>query len=127
MSKEELIKQGKKVLTLQCKKEAFIDILEGRQKIEHRYIYPKNANMYVEQKETDDDTEVTILHYDYLYLINGRRKDAPRLCVEVVDSEFVVMVDENGNDKIYIENGIEYVECQVWYHLGNVIFSENIK
>lgn len=127
MSKEELIKQGKKVLTLQCKKEAFIDILEGRQKIEHRYIYPKNANMYVEQKETDDDTEVTILHYDYLYLINGRRNDAPRLCVEVVDSEFVIMVDENGDDKIYIENDIEYVECQVWYHLGNVIFSENIK
>ena len=63
--------------------------------------------------------------YDYLYLINGRRKDAPRLKVEVASAEFVILTDEDGNDATYIENGQEYLVCQVWYHLGKVISTEN--
>ena len=127
-----------KKLTLQINKACFENILNGTQKVEHRYVYPSNQKMYVQFKcngviydnddDLPDDGEVDVIprDYDVLYLINGRRKDAPRLTVEIVKAEFVVMTDEEGNDITYIENGIEYFACQVWYHLGKVINTENV-
>lgn len=128
-----------KVLTLQINKECFLDILNGKQDVEHRYVYPSNVTRYVyfkhdgkiykKQSEIpDDDKEIEVLpiHYDALYLINGRRKDAPRLTVEVKSEEYVIFTDEEGNDLIFEENGKTYLVCQVWYHLGKVISTENI-
>lgn len=120
-----------KKLKLQIDKKHFQSILKGEQKTEHRYVYPNNAERYVIENETTDEngepiTTVTPVHYDALHLVNGRRKDAPRLTVEVVSSEFVVLTDEEGNDLIFEENGIEYYVCQVWYTLGKIIETENI-
>jgi len=111
-------------LTLQITKENFDLILKGEQKVEHRYIYPSNAKKYVRETE---DGEVECVHYDALYLINGRRKDAPRLLVEVVSAEFVIFQDEGGNDMTFKEDGQEYLCCQVWYHLGKILQTENIQ
>ena len=128
-----------KVLTLQINKECFQDILNGKQDVEHRYVYPSNVSRYVyfrhDGKEykrqegiPDDDKEIEVIpiKYDALYLINGRRKDAPRLTVEVKSAEYVIFADEEGNDLTKIENGVEYLISQVWYHLGKVISTENI-
>lgn len=128
-----------KVLTLQINKECFQDILNGKQEVEHRYVYPSNVSRYVyfrhDDKEykrqediPDDDKEIEVIpiKYDALYLINGRRKDAPRLTVEVKSAEYVIFADEEGNDLTKIENGVEYLISQVWYHLGKVISTENI-
>lgn len=127
------------ILTLQINKECFHDILNGKQDIEHRYIYPSNVTKYVYFKHNgkkykhqedipDDDREIEVIpiKYDALYLINGRRKDAPRLTVEVKSVEYVIFTDENGNDEIFEENGQEYLVSQVWYHLGKVLNTENI-
>lgn len=129
-----------KKLTLQITKENFNTILNGTQKVEHRYIYPSNASRYIYYKhagkiykkddeipEDDQPIEVIPVKYDVLYLINGRRKDAPRLTVEVEKAEFIVCTDENGNDVVYTENGVDYLVCQVWYHLGKVLSTENVK
>lgn len=118
-------------LTLQIDKKCFQAILKGEQKVEHRFVYPNNAKKYViEEDKTDENGEpITIVNpvpYDALYLINGRRKDAPRLTVEVVSSEFVVLTDEEGNDLTFEENGNEYYVCQVWYTLGKIIGTENV-
>jgi hypothetical protein len=128
-----------KVLTLQINKECFQNILNGKQDVEHRYVYPSNVTRYVYFKHDDkvykkqsdipdDDKEIEVLpiHYDALYLINGRRKDAPRLTVEVRGEEYVIFTDEEGNDLTFEENGKTYLVCQVWYHLGKVISTENI-
>ena len=120
-----------KRLTLQIDRKCFQAILSGEQKVEHRYVYPSNAKKYVTQEVTvDDDGEeimrVNPVEYDVLYLVNGRRKDAPRLTVEIVSSEFVVLTDEKGNDMFFMENGVEYYVCQVWYHLGKILDTENI-
>ncbi|WP_304321462.1 hypothetical protein [Phocaeicola plebeius] len=128
-----------KVLTLQINKECFQDILNGKQDVEHRYVYPSNVSRYVyfrhdgkEYKRQEDipdydkEIEVIPIKYDALYLINGRRKDAPRLTVEVKSAEYVIFADEEGNDLTKIENGVEYLISQVWYHLGKVISTENI-
>ena len=129
-----------KKLTLQIKKENFDAILSGEQKVEHRYVYPSNVTRYVyfrhegkdykKQEDVPDDDkpmDVIPIDYDVLYLINGRRKDAPRLTVEVESAEFVTFTDEDGNDMIYEEDGKEYLACQVWYHLGKVISTENVE
>lgn len=118
--------------TLQIDRPCFIEILNGRQKVEHRYIYPSNVNRYVTQEDTTDENGepiiiITPVHYDALYLINGRRKDAPRLLVEVVDSEFVLCVDDNGEQLTFTQNGTEYYVCQVWYYLGKIIATENLQ
>lgn len=120
-----------KILKLQIDRPCFKAILKGEQKVEHRFVYPHNANRYVIQEEKPDENGdfelvVTPIHYDALVLINGRRKDAPRMTVEVVSSEFVVLTDEEGNDMTFEENGEEYYVCQVWYTLGKVICTENI-
>ena len=128
-----------KVLTLQINKECFQDILNGKQDVEHRYVYPSNVSRYVyfrhdgkeykrQEDIPDDDKEIEVIpiKYDALYLINGRRKDAPRLTVEVKSAEYVIFADEEGKDLTKIENGVEYLISQVWYHLGKVISTENI-
>ena len=128
-----------KILTLQINKECFHDILNAKQDIEHRYIYPSNVTRYVYFKhdgkeykrqedipDDDKDIEVIPIKYDALYLINGRRKDAPRLMVEVKNAEYVIFTDEDGHDETFEENGQEYLVSQVWYHLGKILSTENI-
>lgn len=139
MTKEDYIKQGKKVLTLQIERTNFQAILKGEQKVEHRYIYPSNVARYVffeaggkaykKQEDIPDGiVEITVVPvwYDALYLINGRRKDAPRMLIEVEKAEYVILTDEDGNDLTYEENGESYLVCQMWYHLGSVLSTENV-
>lgn len=116
-----------KRLTLQIDRPCFKDILNGAQDVEHRFIYPSNANKYVIQTETDEGLDIQCVQYDELYLINGRRKEAPRLTVQVESAEFIVYTDEDGNDLTdFDQHGEEFVVCQVWYHLGKVISTENV-
>lgn len=128
-----------KKLTLQIKKENFDAILKGEQKVEHRVVWPSQVTKYVffecegkqykkQEDLPDNDSPITILpiEYDALYLINGRRKDAPRLLVEVESAEFIIFQDDEGNDMTYEENGQEFYVCQVWYHLGKILETENI-
>ena len=114
-----------KRLTLQIDRPCFKDILNGVQTVEHRYIYPGNAKRYVTQTETKDGLDVKPIHYDELLLINGRKKDSPRLVVRVKRADFVVFTDEDGNDLTFTEAGEEWLVCQVWYYLGEVVSYEN--
>lgn len=128
-----------KKLTLQITKENFDTILSGEQKVEHRYVYPSNVTRYIYFKhngnsykreedipEDEHPIEAVPIEYDVLYLINGRRKDAPRLTVEIEKAEFIVFTNDDGTDMTYTENGEEYRVCQVWYHLGKVLSTENV-
>ena len=116
-----------KRLTLQIDRHCFKDILNGCQHVEHRYIYPSNANKYVTQTETEDGLDVQCVRYDELYLINGRRKEAPRLTVLVEKAVFVPFIDEDGNDIVEVDaDGNEFLVCQVWYYLGKVTSTENV-
>lgn len=115
-----------KRLTLQIDRQCFKDILNGVQVVEHRYIYPSNANKYVTQTELPDGgLDVQPVKYDELYLINGRRKDAPRLTVKVKRADFIVFTDADGKELTFTEKGEEWLVCQVWYYLGEVIANEN--
>ncbi len=123
--------KNKKMLKLQIDRQCFFAIFNGEQNVEHRNVYPTNAKRYVIETESVDENgellvDVQPIHYDALVLINGRRKDAPRLTVKVVKSEFVILTDENGEDLTFEENGSEYYVCQVWYTLGKIISTKNI-
>ena len=113
-------------LKLQITRPSFEAILRGEQKIESREVKPRNASRYVVEKELPDGSiEVTPKHIDALYLINGRRKDAPRLTVEVLGAEWWVHSDDDGNDITFEENGETFLWSEVWYHLGRILATEN--
>lgn len=116
-----------KTLTLQITRDSFCNILDGQQQKEHRYIYPSTASRYILQHDNGDGTcDVELLHYDSLRLINGRRKDAPRLIVEVLGAEIIEYRDENGEvAKVKDKHGTEYYLYGICYSLGKVISSEN--
>lgn len=121
-----------KVLKLQVDRPCFKAILSGEQTVEHRFVYPYNANRYVTQDEAFDDNgdaviSVTPIQYDALCFINGRRKDAPRLTIEITNAEFVVLTDENGHDIVFNHGDKSYYLCQVWYTLGKIVSTENIE
>lgn len=120
-----------KKLNLQIDKKTLKAILDGKLTVEHRNVYPNNAERYVIEEDTEDEngeeiTIVTPVHYDAILFINGRKKDAPKVLVEIKSSEFVIITDEDGNDLTYEENGEEYFVSQVWYTLGKIISTENI-
>lgn len=144
-------------LTLQIRKENFDAILRGEQREENRWVYPSNKALFFEIKErrkeglTPDqlgfsedeegnltfyfDTLGTILgnarDYDYLRLINGRRKDAPELTVEVISITAEVNADENDLpyliEDTYRGEKVGCIALGVTYELGKVIESKNIK
>lgn len=119
-----------KKLTLQADKKLFDAVLKGEKKVE-RFIYPNNAKHYVSENESTDENgelivTVTPLHYDVLRLKHGRKENAPAIEVEIIESEFVVLTDEEGNDLTFEQNGEEFYVCQVWYTLGNILSTENI-
>lgn len=120
-------KKTHKVLTLQMTREYFVEVLHGRQKVEHRFVYPNNTSVYVDIIPFGDGDydKVVPKKYDALYFINGRRKDAPRMLVEVLGVEFFLCVDEEGKYITFKENGIEYYQSKVHYQLGNVLNTEN--
>lgn len=117
----------KKTLTLQIHRPNFEYILTGEQKTEHRDIYPSNVNRYVNQTvDADGNVTATCVQYDALRLINGRRKDAPSLIVEVKSAEWVYFTDKEGRPLTYVENGKKYLVAQVWYRLGKVLRTDNV-
>lgn len=128
-----------KVLKLQINKESFDKILSGEQKVETRMVWPTNAHFYIyytqdgkmykrdkDIPDLDKPFDFHVIKYDALYLINGRRKDARRLTIEVKDTEIVAFTDEEGNVQTYEENGQSYIVSEMHYHLGNVISTENV-
>lgn len=116
----------KEKLTLQITKENFDLILAGKQKVETRAVFPDTTDRYLIVKENGDDScDVEVIEYSFLYLINGRRKDSPRLTVEVTESKLVIPNDDKGNQITYEEDGETYVSCWMEYSLGNVVNKEN--
>ncbi|MBR1527032.1 MAG: hypothetical protein IJ640_10320 [Prevotella sp.] len=115
------------VLTLQIKRGSFKEILKGRQKTEHRFVYPRNAKQYLVEKENGDGTcDVEVVGYDALQLINGRKKDAPRLLVKVNGIKVIQMDDEKtGEPLTFVDNGETYYVTQMEYELGDVLQTEN--
>lgn len=115
------------VLTLQIKRDSFKEILKGRQKKEHRFVYPRNAKQYLVEKENGDGTcDVEVVGYDALQIINGRKKDAPRLLVEVKGIKVIQMDDEKtGEPLTFVDNGETYYVTQMEYELGEILQTEN--
>lgn len=120
-----------KKLTLNADKKLFNAVLKGEKEVK-RFIYPYNAKHYVVEEESEDENgelvvTVTPVHYDVLRLRNGRKENAPVIEIEVKESYFVVLTDEDGNDLTFEQNGEEFYVCQVWYTLGNILSTENIQ
>ena len=125
-----------KGLTLQITKKNFDLILKGEQKVEHRLVWNTTMKQFVlgstellvDEETGEEYCDVEPRPYDYLYLINGRKKDAPRLKVEIVDIELYVAEPEKEDvEPFYTEDGKTYVVWEIAYHLGEVFETENIK
>lgn len=117
------MKEKTRQQVLQIDREYFVKIAKGEHKIEHRLIYSSNETRYLDE---DENGEIVPREYDTLKLINGRRKNAPTLVVEVKKAEFYYTQDADGNDVTYVDgDGVTCYLCEIWYYLGKVLSIEN--
>lgn len=115
------------LLTLQITRDNFEYILDGQQKVEHRFVYPSNEKRYLEILEDGEEKHVLAVKYDGIKFINGRKKDAPRMVVEILGADWVVLTDpDTGEDLTFVENGVTYVQSLICYKLGRVLSTENM-
>ena len=109
-----------KQLSLSIKQKYFDEIISGEKTEETREIRPKNAARYCEF----DDKGVLIgpIKYDRIQFLTGAYTGTrPEAIVEVIDAEIILIEDENGELKTYVENDIEYIEADIVYQLGTII------
>lgn len=117
------MKEKTRQQVLQIDRKYFVKIARGEHKIEHRYVYSSNESRYIEE---DENGRIVPREYDTLKLINGRRKNAPTLVVEVKKAEFYYTQDADGNDVTYVDgDGVTCYLCEVWYYLGKVLEIKN--
>lgn len=117
------MKEKTRQQVLQIDREYFVKIAKGEHKIEHRLIYSSNETRYLDE---DENGEIVPREYDTLKLINGRRKNAPTLVVEVEKAEIYYVQDEDGNDVTYVDkSGDTCYLFEIWYYLGKVLSIEN--
>lgn len=124
---EDQIKEKYAILTLQITKANFDAILKGEQKTETRLVFSNTAKRYFGEMPTVENYEdLRMWNYGLLKLINGRKKDAPTLYVKVVDTYYKYITDEKDEVIILEEPKGNMPALEVYYELGNVIFSKNI-
>lgn len=122
-----------KILTLSIKQKYFDEIIAGTKKEEYREVRPSTFDKYLryrvngkEYKNEDlpDDVEpdVVPIGFDAIKFLTGEYKGKrPYAIVEVKKVELQILTDEEDQDIIYEEKGVEYVAAQMVYTLGKVI------
>lgn len=126
------------ILTLSIKQKFFDQIISGEKKQEFREIRPKNAKKYInyicdgkeygadEDLPEDGNVDVMPIKYDAIKFLTGEYKGKrPFAVVEVKGAKVQLLTDENGEDIVYEENGIEYILSQIVYELGDIIERSN--
>ena len=134
---------NKKTLVLQITREDFYTILNGEQKIEHRYVYPSVWGKYfisddevvkLAQKEgvsLDDEKfylnqDKFLRHYDTLVLINGRRKDSPRLEIKIEEIHVYLCENQKGEVLTFMHKGEEWQLRMIEISVGKLISCQNV-
>lgn len=113
--------------TLFISRDNFEYILTGEQKTEHREILPSVEKRYLYTEGEGENMKVYPVKYDVLYLINGRRKDSPRMVVEIESADIVAFMNDKTKEPLMVQYGEDLIEdWQIWYHLGKVIETENV-
>lgn len=122
-----------KILTLSIKQKFFDEIISGKKKNEYREVRPSTFDKYLryiyngkeyKNSELPDDVDVDIqpIKYDAIKFLTGEYKGTrPFITVAVKKAELQILTDDNDEDIIYEENGIEYVAAQMNYTLGEII------
>lgn len=113
-----------KILHLQIKEKWLSKIISGEKTEEIREIRPKNSTKYCEFKENGE--LIGPIHYDALMLCNGYAKDRASILIEVKESIIELIEDEEtGELMTFEENGIEYIESDIIFKLGNILERKN--
>lgn len=116
-----------KILTLQIKKPYLDAILSGEKTEEYREVRPKNVEKYlIGNIEANSNEPIDIVQYDAIRFFNGYATNRPEVLIEIKETFIDFIVDENEEDIIYEEDGVEYLTVQMTYVLGKVIERKNI-
>lgn len=114
-------------LTLSIKQKYFDEIKAGTKTFEEREIRPNNVERYCVLDEEgfvaeDANGKPITKHYDTITFLTGAYKGTrPKMVVEVLSSEVIIMTDEEGNDLVYEHQGEEYLVAVIRYQLGKVL------
>lgn len=85
-----------------------------------------------EEERTEEQTKelenvvVEMIPYTQLTIINGRRKDAPRMIIEVVGMVMEDIENENGEVFTVEWEGREHPAWRMCYKLGKVLSTQNV-
>lgn len=112
-----------KILYLQIKKEHLDKILSREKLKEFREIRPKNAKKYCLFEENGELIGPVL--YDAIQFYNGYDPSRPELLIKINESEINLIEDEQGELITYIEDGVEYIESEAVYTLGEIICKKN--
>lgn len=105
-------------LQLIIKQEHLEQIVAGTKLVETRDIRPKTAKKYIID---DGVSELKPVDYDTITFFAGYNKNRKTATVQVLSAGISILVDDDGNNLVYEENGEEYVEAIIEYHLGEVL------
>lgn len=105
-------------LQLIIKQHYLEEIVAGTKTKETRDIRPKTAKKYIID---DGVSELKPVHYDTITFFGGYNTNRKTAKVEVKSALISLLVDDDGNNVTYEENGEEFVEAIIEYELGKVL------
>lgn len=114
-----------KILNLIIKQEYFDEIISGEKKTEERELHPKSCNKYLDYDGKDifssTPESIQFKHFDVLRLYVGYKSDRDTALVEVIDTDIIGIVDQEGNPVMLEHEGQEYDASVIEYSLGRIL------
>ncbi len=104
----------------------FVDCFDGNADLMCAWLWGAD-NLTPEQEELIDRVYIDPVEYTQLTIINGRRKNAPRMVIEVVDIKVEYCHNSEGLPFTIEWEGKEHPAMNMCYTLGKVLSCENVE
>lgn len=114
-----------RVLNLIIKQVNFDEIISGEKKTEERELHPKSCNKYLDYDGKDifssSPKSIKFKDFDALRLFVGYNPGRDTALVEVIGTDIIGIVDQEGNPVMLNYKEQEYDASVIEYSLGRIL------